>query len=804
MKKVLFVATVTQHINTFHIPYLKLFKEMGYEVSVGSNGNEKIEHCDKHYNLQFERSPFSLRNIKAYKELKRIINENKYDIIHCHTPVGGVLTRLAAKKTRKKGTRVIYTAHGFHFFKGAPKKNWLIFYPIEKYLAKYTDTIITMNEEDYELAKNKFDKRCFDIKHVCGVGIDKNKFSSKLSDNDKIKLRNSLGLNENDFVIIYPAELSKRKRQEWLINSLSELLKNNSNIHVLMPGIDSLNGNLQELSKKMQLENQLHFLGFRKDIPELLQISNLAVSAANQEGLPVNIMEAMFVGLPIVASNCRGNRDLISNSTNGYLIDLNDSIGFSKSVERIYKKNNTNFGNNSKEIIKKYLLDNVMIDMKNIYFNSISLIIPTCTDLNRGDQALVLETKKIIDNICPNNNCYMMSTGETIQCESFGLKKFSDILKHPSRYEKSKSRVNYNFIIKLRWGIVAMFDFIYTSLLLNKVTRYLITPFLSKETRKSLYLYKNAKYIFVKGGGFLHDYSGGIIGWYTMYYQTFHIKLAIKMKKNVYIMPNSYGPFNSKRTKKMVLNLLESCKFISARESISSNAITNTLGIDIPLYPDLAFFLDKSHNNEIINDLFKKYNINKEKDNLIAITVRPYRFYSYDDPDKKYYEYKKVFVDFIKYITELGYKVLLVVHTRAENNHENDEMCIDEILKMLGEYKNVYKIKDDRLNCYNLKELYGYCKCVIGTRFHSVIFALEQLIPCIAITYGGNKGDGIMKDLDLNEYAIKIGKLSYEKLLDRFEKMNKESSVIKEKIKNYCNNSLIEYKKLITSIVKDK
>ena len=145
MKKVLFVATVTKHINSFHIPYLKWFKEEGYEVHVASNGNEPIEYCDKHYNLPFERFPLRKNNIKTYRELKKIINENKYEIIHCHTPVGGVLTRLAAKKARKKGTRVIYTAHGFHFYKEAPLLNWLIYYPIEKWLSRYTDCLITMN-----------------------------------------------------------------------------------------------------------------------------------------------------------------------------------------------------------------------------------------------------------------------------------------------------------------------------------------------------------------------------------------------------------------------------------------------------------------------------------------------------------------------------------------------------------------------------------------------------------------------------------------------------------------------------------
>lgn len=368
MKKVLFTATVDSHILQFHLPFLKLFKEKGYEVHVATNGNEEIPYCDVKHVVSFERSPFKLNNLKAIKQLKKICNEEKFDIIHTHTPMGSVVTRLAAKKARKKyHTRVIYTAHGLHFFKGAPKKNWLLFYPIEKYLSKFTDTLILINQEDYDLCKRKF-KKCKDIQYVPGVGIDEEKFNFELSNNDKIKLRKSLGINENDFVMIYPAELSKRKRQIWLINTISDLLKKYDDIHLLLPGKDSLNGKCQELVNKLGLDKQIHFLGYRKDIPKLLKISDISVSAANQEGLPVNIMEAMYVGLPIVASNCRGNRDLVSNNINGYLVESDDSTRFSQSISELYKNQNKSFGIKSKQLINSYLLDEIVIDMKGIYF----------------------------------------------------------------------------------------------------------------------------------------------------------------------------------------------------------------------------------------------------------------------------------------------------------------------------------------------------------------------------------------------------------------------------------------------------
>lgn len=367
MKKVLFTATVDSHILAFHLPFLKWFKDQGYEVHVATNGDEEIPYCDKKIKISFERSPFKLNNIKAIFQLRKILLKEKYDIIHTHTPMGSVVTRLAAKKSRKQGTRVIYTAHGFHFFKGASLINWALFYPVEKYLSKYTDTIILINKEDYCLAKKKF-KKCKDIQYVPGVGIDENKFDIKMTKKEKTELRKSLGLKDTDFVMIYPAELSNRKRQIWLINTVSTLLKEDENIHLLLPGKDSLNGQCQKLVRELNLEDQIHFLGFRKDIPKLLKISDLSVSSSRQEGLPVNIMEAMYVGLPIVASDCRGNRDLVKNGENGYIVPLDASETFIdriKIIKKNYDKKKYNKINHT--LIRPYMLSEVLDKMSKIY-----------------------------------------------------------------------------------------------------------------------------------------------------------------------------------------------------------------------------------------------------------------------------------------------------------------------------------------------------------------------------------------------------------------------------------------------------
>ncbi len=367
-KKVLFTATVDSHILAFHIPFLRWFHEQGYEVHVATNGTEEIPYCDKKHVISFERNPFKLNNLKAINELKKIIKKENFNIIHSHTPMGSVVTRIAAKKARKNGTSVIYTAHGFHFYKGAPLLNWLLFYPVEKHLSKYTDILITINNEDYLLAKKKF-KKCKSIKYVSGVGIDEEKFNFEMSINEKKEYRKSLNLGQNDFVMIYPAELNKNKNQLLLIKVMKKLVSKHSNIKLLLPGKDSYNGFYQNLVKKLKLEDNIKFLGFRTDIPKLLKISDLAVASSKREGLPVNILEAMYVGLPIVATNCRGHRELVINNQNGYLIDEEDSTMFANCICNLYKNKKTydKFSKSNNEYIQKYLLPIVLKDMIEIY-----------------------------------------------------------------------------------------------------------------------------------------------------------------------------------------------------------------------------------------------------------------------------------------------------------------------------------------------------------------------------------------------------------------------------------------------------
>ena len=364
MKKVLFTATVDQHIKLFHIPYLKYFKENGYEVHVATNGDEEIPFCDIKHKVSFERTPIKINNIKAIKQLKKIIDRENFEIIHCHTPMGGVVTRIAATKARKNGTRVIYTAHGFHFYKGAPTLNWLIYYPIEKILSKYTDTIITINKEDYELAKKKFARRCHDIEYIPGIGIDISKFDIKLTNQEKIRLKQSLGLKKTDYILTCVARLDKNKNQGFLINMMDKLTKDNNNIHLLLVGPDELDGYYHKMAEAKKIQKYVHFLGRREDIPDILAITNIVVSASFREGLPVNVLEAFAAKKPVVALNCRGMSDLITHGENGFII--NNSINdFVDAINIIYKNsNNYKFVFN----IDNYSINNIIELLKKIYF----------------------------------------------------------------------------------------------------------------------------------------------------------------------------------------------------------------------------------------------------------------------------------------------------------------------------------------------------------------------------------------------------------------------------------------------------
>lgn len=373
MKKVLFVATVASHIKTFHEPFLKLFKENDYKTYVAANWNlkenKKIAYCDEFIQIPIKRSPYSIQNIKAINELKKLIKKEKFDIIHCHTPMGSVVTRLAAKKTRKNGTRVIYTAHGYHFYKGAPLINWLLYYPVEKWLAKYTDTQITITQEDFDLAKKEF--KIKDLYLVHGVGLDEEKFKIEITEEENRKLKEKLKIDNESTVCTYVAELNKNKNQQLLIKAIKRVKDNGNKVTLLLIGKGKFENKLLKLVKKLNLEENVKLLGYRSDIVQLLSITDIYVASSLREGLPVNVMEAMYMKLPIIAVDNRGHRELVKHNENGFIIEQNCAMENNMSSYLSLLMNDSRlrkqFGENSKNKVENYTLNNVIKNMRKIY-----------------------------------------------------------------------------------------------------------------------------------------------------------------------------------------------------------------------------------------------------------------------------------------------------------------------------------------------------------------------------------------------------------------------------------------------------
>lgn len=340
--KVLYVATVRSHIGQFHMPVIKALKDSGHIVHAAFKDNSidkpglDLSILDKTFNVPFARSPYSTDNVSAYKRLKEIIDTGEYDIIHCHTPVGGVVTRLAAMDARKKGTKVFYTAHGFHFYKGASKLNWALFFPVEKMLSGYTDTLITINKEDYDNAVNHHFKANRIVK-INGVGVDLSKFH--IVDNQrKEQIRKSLSISDDTFVMLYAADLSKRKNQPMIFDSLAKLSERNRKILLLCPGQPILKDEYVQKCNELGISEMVEFMGYRRDIDQLLAACDCVISSSRQEGLPLNLIEAAASGKYIIATDVRGNADVVAQSGYGELVALNDSDAMAKAI---YKRINS-------------------------------------------------------------------------------------------------------------------------------------------------------------------------------------------------------------------------------------------------------------------------------------------------------------------------------------------------------------------------------------------------------------------------------------------------------------------------------
>lgn len=363
------MGNVGFRFNSFAYSSSAAAKELGIEFHIAGswtgydNPEDKKADEEKYgiiiHQIDFIRAPYDPRNIKAYKQIIHLIKKEKIDIIHCNTPIGGVIGRLAGEKCGIKP--VIYQAHGFHFYDGAPMINWMIYFPIEKWLAHKTDALITINREDYKRAQAFKLRGNGKAYYIPGVGIDIAQYEN-VTDHGK---RKELGIPADAIVLISVGELNRNKNLEIVIRALMEM--KNENIHYVLCGEGEQRNHLIELSSSIR--ERVHFSGYRTDVKELMACSDIFVMPSLREGLSRSLMEAMACGKPCIVSNIRGNKDLIIEGKGGYLCDPKDSKSFADAINLLVRNTSMirSMGVFNKQAIKDYSLDTVITNVTELY-----------------------------------------------------------------------------------------------------------------------------------------------------------------------------------------------------------------------------------------------------------------------------------------------------------------------------------------------------------------------------------------------------------------------------------------------------
>ena len=365
MKKVLYVTTVSRTINAFLIPHINMLLDNGYEVHCACSIDKPVDkelqrRGVKIFEVPFSRNPLGIGNIKAFIKLEELQRINDYDIVHVHTPIAAIYGRLL--KLNFPSLRIIYTAHGYHFLKGGSKLRWILYYPIEKIMAKFTDVTININKEDYEITKEKLKhKKCYLLN---GVGLDLDKYK-KLSSKEIQEKRKEFGIKDKDFVVLMIAEINKNKNHIQLINAMDILKYKYPNIKVLCIGDGTLKESLEKQIILRNLQNNIFMLGYRLDVNKLINISDIGILLSRREGLPRNIMEFMACGRKVIATDIRGCRDLICDETIGTLVNVDDYESTAKAIEKYYILNNKSF--EVSEEIRKYDIDSINSELLKIY-----------------------------------------------------------------------------------------------------------------------------------------------------------------------------------------------------------------------------------------------------------------------------------------------------------------------------------------------------------------------------------------------------------------------------------------------------
>lgn len=334
-KKMLLVANLArEHVIKFHIPTIQRFKENGWSVDVACSGDDVIPHCDHQYQMSWRRNPLNFRTVQGIFELHAILDREHYDIVYCHTPVGGLASRIASAIWHHTGTHIVYFAHGLHFYRGAHWSSWLLYYPVERYLSRFTDKMITSNEEDYLNVKTRFKK----VKSVLlsnEVGVDLERFDLDDVEMTRTMYRNDLRISSDAIVLIYVAELTANKNQTMLLKLMQSLKSDNINIKLILVGPDHIKGFYQKQAVRYMIQDDVYFLGWRNDISELISTCDVYVASSFREGLGINLIEAMACGKPVVATNNRGHRSVIIDGENGYLVPINDHTLMAERIKKL-------------------------------------------------------------------------------------------------------------------------------------------------------------------------------------------------------------------------------------------------------------------------------------------------------------------------------------------------------------------------------------------------------------------------------------------------------------------------------------
>ena len=368
--KLLYILNIANRVNNFSNACMVAAKDLNIEFHIAGNwGYKNInerEADEKKYGIKihqidFERNPLSPRNICAYKQLNKLMQSEKYDVVHSNTPVGGLIGRICAEKNNVP--KVLYQAHGFHFYKGAPLKSWVVYYPVEKFLARhYTDTLITINKEDFELAKARFKLRNNgEIYYVPGVGVDTSKFANVEIDRDK--KRQELDIPVDKKLLISIGELNENKNHETVIRALQDI----KDVCYIVVGKGDKQQMLEKLIYDLDMSDRVFLLGYRQDIGELLKMSDLFVFPSYREGLSVSVMEAMSSGLPVVCSNIRGNCDLIDEN-GGVLFDPHNVDDCKNAMAKALNRNMTDMSKYNQIKVNNFSYEKVHKKMKQIYY----------------------------------------------------------------------------------------------------------------------------------------------------------------------------------------------------------------------------------------------------------------------------------------------------------------------------------------------------------------------------------------------------------------------------------------------------